>query len=503
LCYIYSIMSQALYRKYRPQAFADVIGQDIIKTILQNALRLGQVGHAYLFTGPRGVGKTTIARILAKAVNCEHLRDGEVDNKCANCLAVSTGRFLDLIEIDAASYTGVDNIREIIEHVKFAPTTGRYKVFIIDEVHMLSKAAFSALLKTLEEPPAHAIFIMATTEAHKVPETVVSRSQRLDFRRVSKRDILSLFEFVLKQEDVNIAKEALSLLAEAADGSFRDALSLLDQVISFGAKKITVEQVEDALGITRTAVSQKFLDFLIRGEAAPAVEFVKRLTLEGRDLQQFTRIFLEYLRLVLFLKLGVEKSADLGLAEEDALGLKRQSSELQSARLLEIIKAIIEAYREIKTVPVPELPLMAQVLALCRNTLEKGGSPPRTDQPKNEPGEVNVNLALGLVVEKWAEVLARVKEYNHSLLSSLRLGRLVELTGGEELVVAFPYTFHKDTVEARKNRIVIEQVLEEVFGSPLRVKVLLEREIKDEPAQKRPPTGDLLGEAVRILGEQL
>src|SRR3989338_5495484 len=187
----------ALHTKHRPDTWSAMIWQTTVKIILESEIANGMIAHAYLFCGPRGVGKTTVARLLAKTLNCLSPKDGEPDTTCENCVLFQTGRFLDLLEIDAASYTGVDNIREIIDHVKFAPNRGRYKVFIIDEVHMLSKAAFNALLKTLEEPPAHAIFIMATTEAHKVPETVVSRSQRLDFRRVSKRDILSLFEFVL------------------------------------------------------------------------------------------------------------------------------------------------------------------------------------------------------------------------------------------------------------------------------------------------------------------
>jgi len=498
-------MSQVLYRKYRPQTFAEVIGQDVIKTILQNALKHGQVAHAYLFTGPRGVGKTTVARILAKAVNCLHMQqDGDADNKCANCEALRTGRFLDLVEIDAASYTGVDNIREIIEHVRFAPTTGKYKVFIIDEVHMLSKAAFNALLKTLEEPPAHAIFIMATTESHKVPETVVSRSQRFDFRRVSKRDILKLFELVLKEEDISIAKEALSLLADAAEGSFRDALSLLDQVISFGAKKITVEQVEDALGITRISSSQNFLSLLISGNDSGAVKFVKDLAVEGRDLMQFTRNFLEYLRLVLFVKVGVESASELGLSSDDAEQLRGQSSEITSARLLEIIRRVLEAYRESRQTPVPELPLLVAILSLGPVKATVTGVPvlsPAVSRQRKDPADApNLNLALGKIMEQWVEVLRRVKEYNHSLISSLRLGRLIELNG-DELLIAFPYNFHKETVDARKNRIVIEQVLEEVYAAPLRIKVLVERELKNEPATAFPPKDDLLGEALRILGE--
>src|SRR3989338_4837050 len=244
---ISSGVNEVLYRKYRPKNFSEVVGQKTIKTILQNAVRLKKPAHAYLFTGMRGAGKTTVARILAKAVNCLAPIEGEPDTTCQNCAQVQEGRFLDLIEIDAASYTGVDNIRDIIDHVKFAQSRGKYKVFIIDEVHMLSKAAFNALLKTLEEPPAHAVFILATTEIQKVPATIISRSQRFDFKRVSEKDIVGLLNSVKKDLQAQIAPEALSLIARAAEGSFRDSLSIFDQILSFSGEEITISQVEEII----------------------------------------------------------------------------------------------------------------------------------------------------------------------------------------------------------------------------------------------------------------
>lgn len=494
-------MSFASYRKYRPQRFAEVIGQDIIRTIIRNAVAAGQVAHAYLFTGPRGVGKTTVARILAKAVNCRNSKDGEPDTTCENCVAVQEGRFLDLIEIDAASYTGVDNIRDIIDHVKFTPSRGAYKVFIVDEVHMLSKAAFNALLKTLEEPPQHAIFVLATTEIHKVPATIISRSQRFDFHRVSQTDIQKVLKKVSKDIDCELAPEALALVAEAADGSFRDALSLLDQLASFGSAKMTLEDVEDILGITRIAVSQRLLNLLIKADTQVAANFVKSLVLEGKDPIQFNKNLLEYLRLVLYVKLAVEKIEDLGLIAEEEQDLREQCERLSPARLLLYIRQFLNAYRDAKTSPVPELPLLAAILALS----SEGAPEPATPVPKKPtksaeiPAGASGPMNQGKVLERWSEVLARIKEYNHSLLSSLRLARIMSCDQ-KELVLAFPYNFHKDTVAARKNRIVVEKVLEEVFGLKMKISAVLEKEVAASGAAKSSPR-DLLSEAERVLGK--
>jgi len=514
-------MSDVLYRKYRPQKFAEVINQQTVKTILQNALRSGRVSHAYLFTGPRGVGKTTIARILAKAVNCQKLDGGEPDMTCPNCKLFAEGRFLDLFEIDAASYTGVDNIREIIDHVKFSPTHGKYKVFIVDEVHMLSKAAFNALLKTLEEPPAHAIFILATTEIHKVPATIISRTQRFDFKQVAQKDILELFERVLAdQKGVKVSLEAQKLIAESAGGSFRDALSILDQIMTTGTAEVTAGQVEDILGVARAEVSQKFLGLLQMQDQKGATEFIKSLAFAGKDITQFTRGFLEYLRLVLYVKMGAVIPEDLGLVSEDAASLAKSAADLGNARLLEIIKRILEAYRDTKNSPVAELPLLVAALALTAQQNETSKPAPGTAQstgaqqaPKVVPVEKPVagltssapgQVDLSMIIARWSDVLSKVKEYNHSLISSLRVGRLVSVDEST-LVMAFPYSFHRDTIDARKNRLVLEQVLEEIFSCSMKLRAVLE---KDVPANAAPAVGespaagtDLLGEALRVMGD--
>ena len=330
-------MSQVLYRKYRSQNFSEVVGQEVIKITLQNAVSSGSVAHAYLFTGPRGVGKTSLARILAKALNCTDLKEGQPCIKCENCEAVANGRFLDLIEIDAASHTGVDNIREIIEHVKFSPSKGKFKVIVIDEVHMLSKGAFNALLKTLEEPPAHAIFILATTEVGKVPATIISRTQRFDFKRISQADIVEHLKKVGKSEKLKVSDEVLKLIARAAEGSMRDGLSIYDQIISFSGGKVTKELAEEILGLPPFHLNQDFLQLLSERHLGLALKFIKDLSINGRDLSGFGNMFLEYLEKLLSYKIENNSAEVWGLTPEDLEKLVEQSRSVSIKDLIRLI----------------------------------------------------------------------------------------------------------------------------------------------------------------------
>src|SRR3989339_230340 len=296
-------MSTTLYRKYRPKNFDEVIGQAHVVRTLSNAIQNNRLGQAYLFTGPRGTGKTSIARILAKAVNCEKPNNAISCEECVACKHINGNQTLDIIEIDAASNTGVDNIRELRQTVALPPTLLKYKVYIIDEVHMLSTGAFNALLKTLEEPPAHIIFILATTEIHKVPETILSRCQRFDFSRLPLKNIIEKLELIAKAEKVKIEKEALEMIAIAAEGGMRDAESLLGQIMSLEDKSITVSETEEILGTADRKFAAEIADFILDKKTTPAISRVNEILENGYDLSVFTKSLINYLRQLMLVKI--------------------------------------------------------------------------------------------------------------------------------------------------------------------------------------------------------
>tara|TARA_Y100000310_G_scaffold50147_1_gene46250 strand:- start:641 stop:2266 length:1626 start_codon:yes stop_codon:yes gene_type:complete len=512
-----------IYRTYRPQNFNEMVGQEHIKTTLQNALMGGRLAHAYLLTGPRGLGKTTTARILAKAVNCTKLNKGKIGpkpepcNDCAACTEVTAGRALDVIEIDAASHTGVDNVREnIIEHARFNPSQLSRKVFIIDEAHMLSNAAFNALLKTLEEPPAHVMFILVTTETGKIPATIVSRCQHFQFKRVGREDLIGRLDMIVKAEKKKVDKEIIEAIVARSEGCVRDAESLLGQVLSLADKKGQVTAEQAALVVTTADVSLalNLITHLSVGDSEKSLGVISELVESGTDLSAFTADLVEVLRRLLLATLN--KQAEKDLAEVWAAdAVKKATSVLKKVTTEDLIKMLniwLDRQSQLRTADIVQLPLEMAVVEIC---LEKSGQsaapavasekeilkeeekkdddevPPAMTQANNEPAlqkskpkdkakkiakaasKQGGEFSLDQIKSKWGEVLDVIKHQNYSLASTLK-SHLPAAIEGEVVHLRFRYRFHKDRISDQYNRILLEDALKNVFKSPLRIEAAIE-----------------------------
>ena len=363
----------ALYRKFRPDNFDDVKGQDHIVTTLPNQIKANRIGHAYLFCGTRGTGKTSVAKILAKAVNCAHPVDGNPCGECEVCRAVAAGASMNVIEIDAASNNGVDNIREIKEEVAYPPTQGRFKVYIIDEVHMLSIGAFNALLKTLEEPPAYVIFILATTEAHKIPITILSRCQRYDFKRISIDTISARLSELMVAEDISADERALRYVAKAADGSMRDALSLLDQCLAFYmGQELKYENVLEVLGAVDTEVFSDFFRGIVAGDAIGLIHKLEKIIIDGRDLSQFVSDFTWYLRNLMLLQSQTDASDVLEMSEENMKLLKEDAKLTDLNGVMRYIRIFSELSGQLKNSSQKRVMVEVALIKMTQPAMEKG-----------------------------------------------------------------------------------------------------------------------------------
>lgn len=480
---------QALYRKWRPAGFDEVVGQEhVIKTI-QNALASGRAAHAYLFSGPRGTGKTSTARLVAKALNCAHPDPRQrPDNTCPNCLAVNEGRFLDLIEIDAASNTGVDNIRDLRDKINFSPSEGQYKIYIIDEVHMLSIGAFNALLKTLEEPPAHAVFILATTELHKVPLTVASRCQKHTFRRIPAAEAARRLKEIVDREGLNVEPSVLELLARQATGSLRDAISLLDQLVITPDEPVTLKDALAVLGTAGGQAAQDLAEAIAEGDSARGLDLINAIVDGGVDSRQFARQMVDYLRGLLLIRLGNPALVDAYAGVETRKAMQAQAAKFDPAALLRAIKAFNTASDQ-RGAWISQLPLeLAFVECLRAPAPPETPAPtptPATGQPvraaptpKNPPPQAQpapagpASVPLGAVVSKWKEIAAVSRRIHPSLQALVNSCKPFSIEG-DLLTLAFDHETPRSKAEADSNRQGIEKAVQQVMGAPLKVRCIV------------------------------
>jgi DNA polymerase III subunit gamma/tau len=525
-------MSQTLYRKYRPGTFEDVIGQNHIKLTLQNEILNDSVAHAYLFSGPRGTGKTTVARILAKALNCKDRTDKEFEpcGKCLSCQEVIQSKSLDLIEIDAASNTGVDNVREnIIDNVRFTPYRDKYKVFIIDEVHMLSVSAFNALLKTLEEPPEHVVFVLCTTELYKLPETIVSRCQRFDFKKV---DLNILSDFLLKitqLEQIKVDKDVVKRIAFSSGGFVRDALGVLGQVLSINKKEITVEDAMSVLPRSDFAMVVELTDHLINNKPKEAFELINRLVEEGVDLEQFNLDLIDYLRKLSLVKLQIDVS---NFFDSDSK-IYEQVENLSIEDILKMTNVFVNKVNALKNSEIIQLPLEMGVIELCKvddvkktesaqpvvkqevkpevkkeevkEVVKEEKKEEIKEEPKIEekkPTKTNTNITLQEIIDKWDEIVASSQSVNHSTTVALQTAHPVNLDGNT-VEIAFEHSFYCERFKEVKSRQLIEQVLKNVLNCDLIVKCsIMTDDKKNEMKGKRQEKEDKAENKINSIAEE-
>jgi DNA polymerase-3 subunit gamma/tau len=530
---------QVFYRKWRPQTLAEVVGQEQVTQTLSNALKTGRVSHAYLFYGPRGTGKTSTGRILAKAVNCTGRGKNKPCNRCQMCQAITEGRSLDVIEIDAASNTGVDDIRSLREKVNYSPNEASYKVYIIDEVHMLSTSASNALLKTLEEPPPYVIFILATTEIHKVPATILSRCQRFDFRRISQADVVSKLEHICSSEGIKIEPEGLRLTARSATGSLRDAENLLEQLTTYYGNEVELRQIQEILGITGDQRAKEIVRHIVNNDTAAGLATINSVNSDGLDLRQFNRELVEYLRELLLVKTGSEEAVDL--TTEDINELKELASKTSLAQITRAIKlfgqlelgfdnystlplelALVDSVQppekaekveEVTPAPpvqpkvqyeppppvkeaIPPKPKAVKpappVEAEAAPAKPQAVKPTPAAEPEATPAPTNNEIER--LKQSWKQLLAEappaIKRSN--AIAILRSADVKPVSmEGDTVILDSKYEFYKEQIERPENITIAEQIISNFLGRRCRVRCT------------HKPSDNHLVEEVKKLGAQI
>ncbi len=488
-------MRQALYRKYRPKTLSEVAGQDYVKITLGNQLAAGQVGHAYLFTGPKGTGKTTVARILAKSVNCLEPKKGEPCGKCAMCEAFDNEQMFDVIEIDAASNNSVENVRDLIAKINLVPTIGKYKIYILDEAHQLSKSASNALLKTLEEPPAHAIFVLATTESEKLLPTIISRCQRFDFRYVPTDEVVKYLGQIAKAEKIKISSDGLEFIAGHSGGGVRDAVGLLEQA-SFIEGEITQATLTDWLGLVDWQTIYEMTEWLVKNNSKEILAKIDDLYHSGCDLNRLTASWVAMWRQILAVKLG--NGGRLPIAKDQVSQLTLLSKELSVQKILTTLQELMWAGREMKGALVPQVPLEVAVVKLTQSTEESVVSKNEQEPPEppssasigeespvaasDEAPKERVSQQTGITSDElgiiWPKVLDLVRSSSQTLAATLARAQVGVDAGA--VVVKFTSRFHKEKLEQRESYGLLKGAFQEL-GCDAKIICAIEVPPAEEP----------------------
>lgn len=490
---------QALYRKWRPFVFEDVAGQDHVSETLRNSITSGRIAHAYLFCGTRGTGKTSTAKIFSRAVNCEHTNDGNPCNLCDTCRGIMDGSILDVYEMDAASNSGIDNIREIREEVIYSPTNSKFKVYIIDEAHMLTTEAFNALLKTLEEPPEHIIFILATTEPHKIPATILSRCQRFDFRRIGIYDIERRLSKIVKEEGINITPDALELIAELADGSMRDGLSILDQCAAYAKEELKYDDIVDIVGIADKRILFPIVDSIAEYDSANALSAVDNFLKKGKEAADFLEEMIFHFRALMLCKSTKNAGEILEKSEQLIEKYKTQAEKFGLQRLIYSIQLLGEYLLQAKKLSSPKVAVEMAVVLLCAKENSKGTDElaKRVDilekeldhikekgvtvkkaaiqstsskiMPKEEPKAAEPHIDEAKQWPKWREALGVIKQESKSLYTYLFNAKSLFYGDEVELVIVSDLAYEKiNTPEGKK---YLSELFSNIQGSQVRVTV--------------------------------
>ncbi len=511
-----------LYQKYRPQNFSEIVGQNNIKTTLQNEILHNKVSHAYLFCGPRAVGKTTLARVLAKSINCQNRSKDSFEpcNECDSCLSISNFSNLDVIEIDAASNTGVDNVRDnIIALSRVKSSNNNFKVFIIDEVHMLSLSAFNALLKTLEEPPKNVIFILCTTEIYKVPATIISRCERFDFKRISLNDMVTKLDYIIKNESLEVDREVLELIALKSGGHLRDAESLLSQIIAISGDKINLDSANLIIPYNNIEENINFLEALSRKDVSLAIKMINDISGSGVNLKNFLNDLIELLRKMILNKVSDSLSSNLGLDLNEKLEIKinNVNKNFSLEDLVNITEELLIALKELPNSFIPQMPIELAIINISYiNTLSSleaikniSGSDVKkisniedSSIRKEKVSKKNISgINLDEIENRWPEFLNKLKPLNHSLSFVLQSCN-IDGVDGKKICLSFKYKFHKDRLDSPEIKKIIEGVLKDVYKNDLSIEALVNESMEIKKDNNK-DSGEVVDNLLKTFGGQI